>query len=112
MAATATLRHLFGLKGDVKDNIQYLDESRVLYCAGLSPPPPPSSVEYTRAASWCLSFLFGVAGYNVIEYNLEKKTQKFLPLSATFANQQDVKAISGTANCRSFVCFVSATLLT
>ncbi len=72
---TLSMRHLFGCKGDVKDNIQYLDENRVLYCAG----------------------------YNIIEYNAEKKTQKFLQLSATFNNQQDVKAISGqiTAICLS-----------
>ena len=27
-------RHVFGMKGDVKDNIAYVDESTVLYPAG------------------------------------------------------------------------------
>lgn len=29
-----SLKHIFGLKGDVKDNIHYVDETNVLYPAG------------------------------------------------------------------------------
>jgi WD40 repeat protein len=47
-----SLKHIFGLKGDVKDNIHYIDESNVLY----------------------------PAGYNIVSYNVEKKTQRFLTL--------------------------------
>ena len=44
---------VFGLKGDVKDNIHYIDETTVVY----------------------------PAGQNVIIYNMETKAQKFLPSS-------------------------------
>eukprot|EP00240_Pyramimonas_obovata_P000064 CAMPEP_0118921440 /NCGR_PEP_ID=MMETSP1169-20130426/720_1 /TAXON_ID=36882 /ORGANISM="Pyramimonas obovata, Strain CCMP722" /LENGTH=1196 /DNA_ID=CAMNT_0006862159 /DNA_START=210 /DNA_END=3800 /DNA_ORIENTATION=+ len=44
-------RHAFGLKGDVKDNVHYIDESTVIY----------------------------PAGNNVVVYNTEQKKQKFIP---------------------------------
>ena len=47
------LSMVFGLKGDVKDNIHYIDETTVVY----------------------------PAGQNVIIYNMETKAQKFLPSS-------------------------------
>ena len=50
--SSVSLKHIFGLKGDVKDNIHYIDETNVLY----------------------------PAGYNIVLYNTEKKTQKFVPL--------------------------------
>jgi hypothetical protein len=34
-----SLRHVFGLKGDVKDNVHYVDETSVLYVAGTYPYP-------------------------------------------------------------------------
>ena len=43
-------RHVFGLKGDVKDNFAYYDEQTVVY----------------------------PAGHNMIIHNLEQRTQKFL----------------------------------
>lgn len=46
------LQYIIGLKGNVRDNIHYLTESEVLY----------------------------PAGYNLVAYNTEKKTQRFLPL--------------------------------
>ncbi|KAJ3117421.1 Cilia- and flagella-associated protein 57 [Phlyctochytrium bullatum] len=51
--AAVAHRHVFGLKGDVKDNIAYLDEQTVLY----------------------------PAGSNAILYNTETKTQKFIPVT-------------------------------
>jgi len=52
MAMSSLLpRHVFGLKGDVKDNIHYIDESTVIY----------------------------PAGHNTVMYHLEQKTQKFIP---------------------------------
>eukprot|EP00753_Platysulcus_tardus_P007912 PLAT15528.5.p1 GENE.PLAT15528.5~~PLAT15528.5.p1 ORF type:complete len:1278 (+),score=785.91 PLAT15528.5:80-3913(+) len=47
---TLSLRHVFGLKGDVKDNVHYLDENLVLY----------------------------PAGFNVAVYNTETKAQRFI----------------------------------
>lgn len=44
-------RHVFGLKGDVKDNVHYVDETTVLF----------------------------PAGHNVVLYNTEQKVQKFIP---------------------------------
>jgi WD40 repeat protein len=52
-APPLTLSHIFGLKGDVKDNIHYVDENNVLY----------------------------PAGYNIVIYDVEKKQQKLLNLS-------------------------------
>jgi WD40 repeat protein len=52
------LRYIAGLKGDVKNNIEYVDETNVVY----------------------------PAGYNIVVYNTEKKTQKFLPLAAPNAS--------------------------
>lgn len=49
--ATVSPRHAFGIKADVKDNICYLDEQTVLY----------------------------PAGSNVVLFNSEQKTQKFIP---------------------------------
>ena len=49
--ATVAPRHVFGIKADVKDNICYLDEQTVLY----------------------------PAGSNVVIFNTEQKTQKFIP---------------------------------
>ena len=54
-----TLKHIFGLKGDVNHTLHYLDETTVLY----------------------------PAGYNLILYHLEKKTQRFLPLTWAETNQ-------------------------
>jgi len=45
-----TLKNIFGLKGDVKDNVHYIDETRVVY----------------------------PAGYNIVSYNVEKKSQKIV----------------------------------
>jgi WD40 repeat protein len=52
-----TLQRLYGLKGDVKDNIHYADErgETVIY----------------------------PCGYNIVLYNLEKKTQKFISLGSS-----------------------------
>eukprot|EP00742_Colponemidia_sp_Colp-10_P003011 GILJ01003213.1.p1 GENE.GILJ01003213.1~~GILJ01003213.1.p1 ORF type:complete len:1307 (+),score=279.75 GILJ01003213.1:41-3922(+) len=50
-AATLTHRHVFGLKGDVKDDVHYVDENLVVY---------PS-------------------GHNTVLYNTESKTQRFFP---------------------------------
>lgn len=47
------IRHVFGLKGDVKNNIFYVEEQNVLY----------------------------PAGNNAIIYNTETKTQKFLSIA-------------------------------
>eukprot|EP00741_Cyanophora_paradoxa_P020094 tig00021234_g19395.t1 len=44
-------RHAFGLKGDVKDNVCYLEEQSVIY----------------------------PAGHNTIIYNIEQRAQKFIP---------------------------------
>ena len=49
------LERLYGLKGDVKDNIHYIDESTVIY----------------------------PCGYNLVVYNLDKKTQRFIPLASS-----------------------------
>jgi hypothetical protein len=46
-------RHVFGLKGDVNGNIFYLDEANLVY----------------------------PAGSNIVIYNTESKTQKFVPSS-------------------------------
>jgi hypothetical protein len=46
-------RFVFGLKGDVKDNIHYLDEHNILY----------------------------PAGSNTVIYNIESKTQRFIPIT-------------------------------
>ncbi|KAI8852315.1 WD40-repeat-containing domain protein [Chytridium lagenaria] len=51
--AAVAHRHVFGLKGDVKDNIAFLDEQTVIYPAGA----------------------------NAILYNTETKSQKFIPVS-------------------------------
>ena len=47
--ATLLPRHVFGMKGDVRANLHYLDEGSVLYPAGhntiiyqVRPPPPPA----------------------------------------------------------------------
>lgn len=55
--AIITLKHIFGLKGDVANNIHYLDETHVMY----------------------------PAGYNIPIYDLDKKTQRFLPLTSPSA---------------------------
>lgn len=47
MSHLLTLKHIFGLKGDVKNNIHYFDESHVIY----------------------------PAGQNIIVYNVESKAQ-------------------------------------
>eukprot|EP00899_Mesostigma_viride_P000129 jgi/Mesvir1/10116/Mv16834-RA.2 len=47
-------RHVFGLKGDVKDNVHYVDEMTVLY----------------------------PAGHNTVIYHTEQKSQKFIPGTA------------------------------
>lgn len=49
-----TLEHVFGMKGDTNSNIHYIDEVTVVY----------------------------PAGYNIIVYNLEKKTQRILQMGA------------------------------
>ncbi|XRB08616.1 cilia- and flagella-associated protein 57 [Pycnococcus provasolii] len=49
-AAPLALRHVFGLKGDVADNVHYLDENTVLY----------------------------PAGHNTVIYHTETRTQKFI----------------------------------
>ena len=50
-----TLRHIFGLKGDVKDNIHYIDESTVMYPAGYNghqhTPTPTSRAASERTAT-------------------------------------------------------------
>ncbi|KAJ3330947.1 Cilia- and flagella-associated protein 57 [Blyttiomyces sp. JEL0837] len=51
--AAVAHRHVFGLKGDVKDNIAYLDEQTVIY----------------------------PAGSNSILYNTESRSQKFIPVT-------------------------------
>ena len=51
--ASAHLRHCFGLKGGVKQNVSYLDEQTVIYPAGT----------------------------NLVLLNIDQKTQKFLPFS-------------------------------
>ncbi len=52
-APPIALQHIFGLKGDVKDNVHYIDEMTVLY----------------------------PAGYNIVLHNTENnKPQKFVPL--------------------------------
>lgn len=60
MSSPLTLKHVFGLKGDAKDNIHFVDEANVLY----------------------------PAGYNIIVYNIENKTlpQRFLPLGSSHAH--------------------------
>lgn len=65
---TLKLQHIFGLKGDVADNIHYIDEHHVLY---------PS-------------------GYNIVSYDVssERKTQRFVPLSGPAS--QDL--INGTGD--------------
>lgn len=52
-ATTLKLKRLYGLKGDVKGNIQYVDEMNVIY----------------------------PCGFNIISYEIEKKEQTFIPLS-------------------------------
>eukprot|EP00854_Cymbomonas_tetramitiformis_P012413 gene12413-14666_t len=49
--STLIPRHVFGLKGDVRENIHYIDESTVLY----------------------------PAGHNTVLYSTEQKIQKFIP---------------------------------
>jgi len=49
--ATVAPRHVFGIKADVKDNTSYFDEQTVLYAAG----------------------------NNVVIFNTEQKSQKFIP---------------------------------
>lgn len=69
VAPPLTLKHIFGLKGDVKDNIHYIDENRVLY----------------------------PAGFNVVIYNVEKKSQRLLNLSQNAADTAitgDITALS------------------
>jgi len=73
-----TLKHVFGLKGDVKDNIAYIDESTLVY----------------------------PAGYNVVVYNSEKKTQRFLPL--TPPQQSGEQATSGDISAMA-ICHTSVT---
>ncbi len=65
------LHHVFGLKGDVKDNIQYVDESEVIYPSGRS----------------------------VVAYNMEKKTQRFIQSDPSGGlNRITAIALSNTAN--------------
>ena len=47
-------RHIFGLRGDVKDNVHYVDEAALVY----------------------------PAGHNIVIHNLESKQQQFMPLPA------------------------------
>lgn len=49
--STLIPRHVFGLKGDTKENIHYIDETTVIY----------------------------PAGHNTVLYNIEQKAQKFIP---------------------------------
>mmetsp|Transcript_31019 Transcript_31019/g.42984 ORF Transcript_31019/g.42984 Transcript_31019/m.42984 type:complete len:1197 (+) Transcript_31019:119-3709(+) len=49
--STVVPRHVFGLKGDVKDNIFYIDDATVIF----------------------------PAGHNAVLYNTEQKVQKFIP---------------------------------
>ena len=66
-----SLRHIFGLKGDVRSNLHYLDEQQVVY----------------------------PAGYNIVLYNIDKKTQRFLPLTPLPPpQQQPANASAGTAS--------------
>lgn len=51
--AACAHRHVFGIKGDVKDNIGFMDEQTVLYPAGA----------------------------NTVLYNTETKNQKFIPVT-------------------------------
>jgi len=51
MLSTLLPRHVFGLKGDVKDNIHFVDENIVIY----------------------------PAGHNTVIYHTEQRTQKFIP---------------------------------
>ena len=51
--ASAQLRYSFGLKGDVKQNVGYLDEQTIVYPAGT----------------------------NLVLLNIDQKVQKFLPFS-------------------------------
>lgn len=51
--ASAQLRYCFGLKGEVKQNVNYLDEQTIIYPAGT----------------------------NLVLLNIDQKTQKFLSLS-------------------------------
>ena len=61
------LQHVFGLKGDVKNNIHYLDDTHVLY----------------------------PAGYSIVLYNTERKTQKFISLgSPDFVSSCDISALA------------------
>lgn len=65
--APITLQHVFGLKGDVKDNVHYIDEMTVLY----------------------------PAGYNIVLHNTENnKPQKFVPLGT---NHRFVERETGKA---------------
>ena len=47
LSSVLSLKHIFGLKGDVKNNIHYYDESHVIY----------------------------PAGHNIVVYNFEAKSQ-------------------------------------
>ena len=59
-------RYVFGLKGDVNGNVFYIDETNVLYPAGA----------------------------NIVIYNVESKTQKFIPSSDKGEGMTSI-AISG-----------------
>ncbi|KAK9915002.1 hypothetical protein WJX75_003504 [Coccomyxa subellipsoidea] len=55
MAASAVIpKHIFGLRGDAKDNVHYVDEAALVY----------------------------PAGHNIVIHNLESKQQQFMPLPA------------------------------
>jgi len=61
------LRHVFGLKGDTANNIHCLDDTNVIF----------------------------PAGYNIVIYNTEHKTQKFLPLgSPDYVSSCDISALA------------------
>ena len=66
-ASPLTLRHIFGLKGDCHTNLHYVDDSTVVYPAGAQ----------------------------LVLANVDKRTQRFLPLTAA----DDVTGTSGEITC-------------
>jgi hypothetical protein len=65
-----SLKHIFGFKGDVKDCIQYIDETNVLY----------------------------PAGNILISYNTEKKVQKFININSNQAQTPSLIQQANNAN--------------
>lgn len=84
-------RHIFGLRGDVKDNIHFLDETTVVYPAGkhlftlFFPCIPSCALPRLRVRLGALlkppnfSATFLPSGHNIILYSTDTKTQRFLP---------------------------------